>query len=72
MLQTMCRNRKKLIRIVRLKIGSTTGSILGPILFVIHVNDINNCDNTVSFTKFADFFFNFMKGQLYKDVLQKT
>ena len=47
------------------------GSILGPILFLIYVNDINNCTDFASFTKFADDTTLLTSGKTLQDAADK-
>ena len=48
--------------------GFLQGSILGPLLFILYVNDLPNVSSKLSFTKFADDTSIFITGKNLKDM----
>ena len=51
-----------------ISMGVPQGSILGPLLFIIYVNDLPNVSSKLSFTQFADESSIFITGKNLKDI----
>ena len=72
-------NRQQIVKYKQVKSDSMTvkcgvpqGSVLGPLLFLIYMNDISKCSNILSFILFADNTNLFYDSHKNADVLGNT